>query len=748
MRTLLPIFVFALCATVPVCGQAIRFDSQSTTTSASCVSGKQCPLLVLPGTQVNFCQGTPATLSACLGSPATTYRDASAGIACATTSQLTPATGGACLSTADAQGGYGAWFLPGSYGYYLRVPATAGGGTYGPYPFSIHGDSGGYTFDSLYSTLAQACTAAGTGTLAITRAWNSTPSQTLACSVWFLGGGKIQTSASATVAFTGTVRCPDYQRCIDTTTNASGAVTFSNPPYNVNPVQWGADPSGSSNSAPAFQEAMNALHGRTVNFLDGVYLMSGSGTELILNDGCTSVKSTPNASLKVATGVGSSTDVMRVLGPCSGLVLGNYTVTTQSGTPARYGINLDATSAFDGERSIANFHIAHPDIAQLGAAGIATTFPTQTNGIFDGVIDGFGIVRGGIRLDRAGDNIAIRDINIPGTGPGFYVNLVPGAGNLLIEHNSITTCSGAVYALSALKIAVNDNIIEPAGGCAAPANGALIDFAGTVANPILRATTQGNEINGTPGAGVDYLIRNDYVTSPHSAFDMLNMGTGAQYGVLATANSTNAKVLNPSFIGAGQDKVLIDQSGSGSAEYMTSGISITGPDVQVKSQGSRSSHFSVKRIPGQSADLFNLFDENDHALLSFGKGGDIVFPYSVANSILPGMSVLDSAGSTRRVFFADPGADYILFGYQSAATMGGGGTLFYANGSEKFRLTPAGKILIGKASPAGSEILGVNGFIDATGYSVSNTPGFTGVKVAGACTFSIVAGIITNVAGC
>lgn len=250
MRTILPIFVLALCATVPADGQAIRFDSQSTTTSAQCVSGKQCPLLVLPGTQVNFCQGTPSTLSACLGSPATTYRDASAGIACATTSQLTPAAGGACLSTADAQGGYGAWLLPGSYGYYLRVPATAGGGTYGPYPFSIHGDSGGYTLDSLYTTLAQACTAAGTGTLGITRAWNATPSQTLGCSLWFLGDGKIQTATGATVIFGGNgFVCPSTQRCLDSTTNSGSAFRWTKLPPAVYPDWWGAKPDGTNSSS-------------------------------------------------------------------------------------------------------------------------------------------------------------------------------------------------------------------------------------------------------------------------------------------------------------------------------------------------------------------------------------------------------------------------------------------------------------------------------------------------------------------
>lgn len=130
--------------------QPIRFDQTSTTTSASCASGRQCTVLSLPGTIVNFCTTAGfSTLTACLANPLTTYTNVGGGTPCPPTAQLTPATGGACLSTADAQGAFGIWFQPQTAYYYLRVPATAGGGTYGPYPFSfgVNGQSSSVTYD-------------------------------------------------------------------------------------------------------------------------------------------------------------------------------------------------------------------------------------------------------------------------------------------------------------------------------------------------------------------------------------------------------------------------------------------------------------------------------------------------------------------------------------------------------------------------------------------------------------------------
>lgn len=256
------LLVFAcVSATTVASAQAVRFDYFASTTSAQCVSGKLCPLQVIPGTQVSICGGSVSTLSSCLASPATTYTSASAGTSCATTSQLTPQTGGACLASSDSQGNYGFWVSPGSYNYFLRVPATAGGGTYGPYPISIGASTGcplGAVCDANYATLAIGVAAAGSGTLYVTRAWNNTPSQTVTSGVQFLGNGKIQVAAGATVNLTGPVTCPIYQQCFDTTTNSAAAVTLGQigPVY---PAWFGAKGNDSADDTVAVKAAVKAM---------------------------------------------------------------------------------------------------------------------------------------------------------------------------------------------------------------------------------------------------------------------------------------------------------------------------------------------------------------------------------------------------------------------------------------------------------------------------------------------------------
>src|SRR5208282_3478138 len=115
---------------------------------------------------------------------------------CGALAQLTPATGGACVNTADGQGNFGVWILAGIYYFYLQTPASAAGQVRGPYPLNIGASAGcpsNATCDANYATLALACTAAGSGTLYVTRTWNGLTTQILTCQMQFLTlGGKIQ----------------------------------------------------------------------------------------------------------------------------------------------------------------------------------------------------------------------------------------------------------------------------------------------------------------------------------------------------------------------------------------------------------------------------------------------------------------------------------------------------------------------------------------------------------------------------
>jgi hypothetical protein len=233
MRTFITFFVLACASLTTARAQAVRFDSFSFTTAASCTAGKLCPMQAIPGTTVALCQ--PPNCAA----PAIAYTDSTASTACPNNAPVTPATGGSCRATGDNQGNFGFWVVPGTYNYYLTLPAQAGGATYGPYPLSIHGSAGGYTLDSLYGTLAQACTAAGSGTLAVTRAWTGTPTQSLGCALQFFGDGLITTATGATVTITGTISAPANQQIFNTAASGSRIVLGPNAAVQVFPEWWG-----------------------------------------------------------------------------------------------------------------------------------------------------------------------------------------------------------------------------------------------------------------------------------------------------------------------------------------------------------------------------------------------------------------------------------------------------------------------------------------------------------------------------
>ncbi len=307
--------------------QAVRFDQDATTVSSACASGKQCQVLSLPGTTVNFCSGqnagtvntagkivtwvsgglfstswtgqisingtsqqiqfvssttsltlvasagtltgvTYSSLSACLASPATTYTDFTAGTSCATTAQLTPQTGGACLSTADNQGNFGGWFLPGQYSYYLRVPATAGGGTYGPFPVNVGAAEGcvlGSTCDANYQTLTAACTAAGTGTLYGTRIWAGLTTQTLGCNIVGLANFIMRPASGQVVTLTGSFDGSLTQH-FDFST--SGTFSLASARVPVLYPQWFGALCGGVDDTTAVQNTLNAaLAGRKIEFV-------------------------------------------------------------------------------------------------------------------------------------------------------------------------------------------------------------------------------------------------------------------------------------------------------------------------------------------------------------------------------------------------------------------------------------------------------------------------------------------------
>lgn len=133
------LIAFALFAGI-ASAQAVRYDSFAFTTNPACVGGVACQVLATPGTTVQICNGVTSPCTA-----ATTYNSVTAQTACPLYAQvvLGGSNGNQCISTTDNQGNFGVWVLPGVYSFYLTVPAGAGAGTFGPYPFTASSTSGG-----------------------------------------------------------------------------------------------------------------------------------------------------------------------------------------------------------------------------------------------------------------------------------------------------------------------------------------------------------------------------------------------------------------------------------------------------------------------------------------------------------------------------------------------------------------------------------------------------------------------------
>lgn len=108
-------------------------------------------------------------------------------------------------------------------------------------PFTWGGTVGSpaaFTIDSLYSTLSAACSAAGSGTLAITKNWTSTPSQTLSCNLWFLGGGKIQPASGQAVTISGAITATALFQIFDYSSGGTVSLTGAKLAQ-VYPEWWG-----------------------------------------------------------------------------------------------------------------------------------------------------------------------------------------------------------------------------------------------------------------------------------------------------------------------------------------------------------------------------------------------------------------------------------------------------------------------------------------------------------------------------
>lgn len=132
----------------------------------------------------------------------------------------------------------------------------------------IVGSPAGFTLDSLYTALSNACSAAGTGTLLITKIWAATPTQSFPCKMQFMGGGQIAWSTNATLTWSAgaAITAPATQQIFDMT--APGAAISLPSAQNVSFPWFGT-------SAAAINQA-NSSGSKLVTGVAGTFPLAGS----------------------------------------------------------------------------------------------------------------------------------------------------------------------------------------------------------------------------------------------------------------------------------------------------------------------------------------------------------------------------------------------------------------------------------------------------------------------------------------
>jgi hypothetical protein len=282
---------------------------------------------------------------------------------------------------------------------------------------------------------------------------------------------------------------------------------------NAKAAPYNAKGDGVTNDTAALQAAITAgIAAKQLVYLPaGDYLVSGSGTECLLANGIFPgiIGAGMNRSrIVVSATVGASTDVLRIVGSgATGLRMAMFSVVPVSGTPARYGINIDV--------SVLTLSYAVLDQIQVGTFGdysIISTNPTPNiDGWFTTSLTDCVIV-GGINFRKAGDSLRLIKSTITGVR-GIVVDLVAtasGGAHLLLIQDCNITCDAGTRVIGGSVCRIIHNNMEQPNVNTGP-NQALIDLDGTVGKPIINAVIAWNFLGATTGNCLS-TVRVNYAT--------------------------------------------------------------------------------------------------------------------------------------------------------------------------------------------------------------------------------------------
>lgn len=306
----------------------------------------------------------------------------------------------------------------------------------------------------------------------------------------------------------------------------------------VSVKDFGAVGDNTTDDTAAIQAAINyaETYGASVYIPASDYLISDS---LVISNRVRVYGDGWSSKISVASSVSAVTDIIKIVptNATTDIMLENFSVQPNSGTPGRHAISVDITT-----NPVYNCAFMGLLLGSFGGYGFAV-LPNATP-----LIDGFFtseisrcFIYNGIYLDKAGDSIRIQNNTITGANIGVYVDLVygtnGGAHALLVDGNNITCNGGTLLVLNGTAGVFSNNNCEmptPSG----VTNAAMVDIAGTA------------------GTIVDsFVIQNNFIGSAISGYNPIRLGYTRKCLVIGnnvtrplgsssyvvTANSTSAR---------------------------------------------------------------------------------------------------------------------------------------------------------------------------------------------------------------
>lgn len=303
---------------------------------------------------------------------------------------------------------------------------------------------------------------------------------------------------------------------------------------------------GVADDTAAVQAAINAVPPGGVLYVNGLFAIGGTGTEIILIDKPMTIQGQGigRSGFNILAGTSASTDVIRVspdmgLSDGEGYFFYDFDIAPVAPLVGRHAINLDITAP--GQR-LKNVMIHRCRFEQLGGpSSIVTTNPLPNiDSVFTTTIRDSVIV-GGIDFNNAGDSLRVENCTLTGLGWGVKFKLIPGANKPKVADCNITSKSGAVFVDGPTDPIIINNNIEALSLNDNP-DSSFITITGTAPAPARNAQITGNIFGMLADSGVPRVLNAVVIKfADHTIIDKNQFNRGVPGSQLSYNISANAR---------------------------------------------------------------------------------------------------------------------------------------------------------------------------------------------------------------